>query len=114
MDAGGLVNQLSASDSDIFAIAFEELRKNIETVKHSIFEAAKCESDPQTKGALIELLGESKDSAYIPYIAKQLHSKHPEVQFWAFAALQKISTSESLKLSDELDYRKILSELFRR
>jgi len=114
MDAGDRINQLNASDSDIFAIAFEDLRQNIETTKQSIFEAAKCESDPHAKGALVELLGESRDSEYIPYIALQLRSKHPEVRFWAFAALQKMSTSEALKLSEEFDYRKILTELFGR
>lgn len=110
MDISDLIERLRASDSEIFDVAFEDLRRNIETVKTSIYFAAVRERNIHAKGALIELLGESRDAKYVPYIAKQLQSKHGEVIFWAHAALQRIGTSESIELVNGVDIRKMVSE----
>ncbi len=110
IDVVACLKQLRSSDSAEFDVAFEALRLNIQAIKNRVFHAMKSESDPHAKGALIELLGESQDPRFISPIAEQFSSDSGECKFWAYVALQKIGTAESLKEAHRRDLRQILSE----
>lgn len=103
------IRQLRSADSEVFDNAFDELCKNIDTIKRTIYRAAVNEQNPHAKGALIELLGESEDTKYVRYIAKQLRAKHPEVVFWSYVALQRIGTDEAIAFSRQRDIRAVLA-----
>jgi len=103
------IQQLRSDDSDEFDSAFDELCKNIESIKHTIYRAALSETNSHAKGALVELLGESEDNSYVPYIAEQLSSKQPEVVYWSYMALKRIGTDEALDFARNGDIQSLLS-----
>lgn len=101
------IQQLRSNDPDEFDNAFVELCQNIGSIKHTIYRAALSERNPHAKGALVELLGESEDSSFVRYIAKQLSSTQPEVVYWSYIALERIGTDEALEFAHSEDVRSV-------
>ena len=104
-DIYDMLEGLYSPDKTTFDAAFEELRRNVETVKPYLLEAMTLASEPHIKGALLELMGNSKDPQFIPYIADQLESRSGEVRFWAFVALQQIGTAKALKIAGDVNVK---------
>jgi len=111
IDVPNLIERLRASDTQVFDNAFDELCENIQTVKKSIYKAVVKEKNPHAKGALIELLGESRDAAYVPYLGRQLKSDESEVMFWSYVALKRIGTDQAQKLTNNRKIQTALAEI---
>ena len=105
-----LIAQLSSNDCRVAESAFLELCRRIGYAKRRIYHAACRENDCNTLSYLVELLGESKDSKYFPFLARQLHSEHMRVRFFAHVALLRLGTPQSRELHYSCDLRKLLSD----
>lgn len=103
-DVAEALSDLHSVDADVFEKALNDLRLNVRAVKEDVFLALQQETDPHVRGALIELLGDSRDPAYIPCLAAELDDCHAaEVRFWALAALQRIGTTDALAIVKRSD-----------
>ena len=111
IDAYGLIAQLSSGDSRIAEAAFQELRRTISDVKSSVYYAACRAKQSELLSYLVELLGESKDPKYLPFIADQLRSEHARVRFFAHVALLRLGTPQALELHQRFDVRELVSGL---
>jgi len=114
LDVSTLIEGLRSTDPEIFQQAFGLLLRDIDSIKSTIYQAAVREENARAKGALVELLGETRDPKYMPFIADQLHSSEPEVIFWAYVALQTIGTAESLALANNVSIKEIAENVRRR
>lgn len=94
------ISDLRSENTTRFNAAFETLREHSDLVKLYVFRATQQESDPRVLGALIELLGESRDPQFVKYIADQLLSDDPEPRFWAHVALRRIGTPDALEAAN--------------
>lgn len=91
--------QLRSDEPGEFNTALEFLRTHCVVARRRIYRAAVREKNPKVKGALIELLGTTRDREFVPYLESELKSQSMEVRFWAFVALQQIeSQAERLTL----------------
>lgn len=107
-DTDELIAQLSSDDCAAAESAFEALRRRIGEVKSRIYYAANREQDANSLSYLIELLGESRDPKYLPFIAGQLRSEHVRVRFFAHAALFGLGTPEARDLHHRCNLRRLL------
>jgi hypothetical protein len=94
-----MLEALQADEVKTFNAAYEWLRTHIEDAKPYLLKAMALTKNSHAKGALLELLGATKDAHFVPYIANQLHSDDREVRFWAFVALQYIGTPGALRIA---------------
>lgn len=104
-----LIGQLSSCDSRDAERAFNELRRRIGEVKSRVYYAANRVEDPNALSYLVELLGESTDPKYLPFIVKQLKSDHARVRLFAHAALFRLGTPRSRELYHNHNLRRLLS-----
>lgn len=103
-DVAEALNDLHSVDANVFEKALNDLRQNVRAIKEEVFLALQQEIDPHVRGALIELLGDSRDPAYIPCLAAELDDcRAAEVRFWALAALQRIGTADALDIVKRCD-----------
>ena len=109
VDTDDLISQLAADDCKIAEAAFDELSRRIDDVKGRIYFVANRESNGDSLCYMIELLGESKDPRFFPFLAKQLRSTHVRVRFFAHAALLRLGTAESRELHYRCNLRQLLS-----
>lgn len=107
VDTDDLIVRLSSNDCKVAEPAFEELRRRIGDVKSRIYYTANREFDCKALSYLVELLGESKDPKYFPFIAKQLESKHARVRLFAHAALLRLGTPQSRALHYTCDLARL-------
>ena len=114
VETDDLIAQLSSNDCRVAERAFQELRRRIGEVKSRVYYAACREKDSNPLSYLVELLGESKEPKYFPFIANQLHSEHPRVRLFAHVALLRLGTPQSRELHYRCDLRKLLSDALRR
>ncbi len=110
VETDDLIEQLSSKDCRVAESAFHELRRRIGDAKKRIYYVACREIDCNSLSYLVELLGESKDPVYFPFIAKQLHSEHARVRFFAHVALLRLGSPQSRELHYRCDLRKLLSD----
>lgn len=103
-----LIARLSSNDCRVSETAFRELRQRIGGAKNRVYFAACREEDCNSLSYLVELLGESKDPKYFPFIARQLRSEHARVRFFAHVALLRLGTPRSRELHYSCDLRKLL------
>lgn len=108
VETDDLIARLSSTEGGVAEPAFEELRRRIADVKSRVFYAANREDDCNALSYLVELLGESRDAKYFPFIARQLESEHVRVRFFAHAALRSLGTPESRELHQGCDLRRLL------
>lgn len=108
-DTDDLIARLSSSDRKAAERAFKELRRRIRDAKKRIFAAANRENDCNALSYLVELLGESRDPEFFPFIKDQLQSDHPRVRFFAYNALLRLRTPKSLVMHYRCDLRKLVS-----
>jgi len=107
-DVAEALKDLRAVNGRHFETALNKLRTHILEVKQDVFQALQHEADPHVKGALIELLGDSRDPAYIPCLAAELEDcRIPEVRFWALAALQRIGTADAMSIVKKSDLQRL-------
>ena len=111
MDIDELILQLRSDDAQASAAAFDELHRHIDVSKDHIYAAAKVEEDSRLKGAMVELLGDSRDPKFLPFIAMQLRSDDIEVQFWAYAALGRMGTAQALSIRDKYHFHDLVRQL---
>ena len=104
-----LIEGLSSNNFRVAEASFDELRRQIGAIKRNIHRAAIREKDSNALSLMVELLGESKDPRYLPFIARQLESKNPRVRLFAHAALFRLGTPESRDLHRRCDLRDLLS-----
>lgn len=109
VDTDDLIGRLSSDDCNVAEPAFEALRLRIEYVKSRIYDAANRDNDCNAQSYLVELLGESRDPEYFPFIAEQLKSQHAKVRLFAHAALFRLGTPQSRELHYTCDLRSLLS-----
>jgi len=109
VDTDDLIARLSSNDCKVAEQAFEELCRRIGDVKSRIYFIANRENDCVVLSYLVELLGESKDPKYYPFIARQLDSDHPKVRFFAHNALLRLGTPQSLARHYSCDLRTLLA-----
>jgi len=99
------VEQLGSTDAEVFEEASSTLRAKIGDLKQDVLRSMQNEVDPQIRGALLEILGESRDPAFIQHLEKELDSDSAEVRFWAFVGLQRIGTREALAVANTYEVR---------
>jgi len=96
---------LCAGDERDFDAAFEHLRRHLEDIKPYLLESMTLAAQPRVKGALLELMGNTKDPQFVPHVAAQLESPNGEVRFWAFVALQQIGTPMALRIAGDVNIK---------
>lgn len=100
-----LLRQLNSTELSEFEAAFEALRHSIKDVKPYLMTAMVLAENSEVKGALLELMGNTKDPQFIPFIANELESDVARVRFWAWVALQYIATDEARRIICDFDTR---------
>ena len=98
-----ILEQLHSRSDDDFEAAFDLLRNDIEAARPYLVKAMTLADDPKVKGALLELMGNARDPDFVPYIEHQLESEDVRIRFWAYVALQNISTPAARRILNEID-----------
>lgn len=111
MNIDQLIEHLGSDNATKASHAFDQLHRNIQVAKDHVFAAARAEKDCRIRGALVELLGDSKDPKYLKFIASKLRYDVPEVKFWAFVALDRIATPKAIAVRDEYHFHDLVKKL---
>ncbi len=98
-----ILEQLHSPSDEDFEAAFDVLRNDIEAARPYLLRAMTLADDPKVKGALLELMGNTRDPDFVPYIENQLESEDVRIRFWAYVALQNISTPAARRILNEVD-----------